>query len=179
MGGAHKHVKMTSTGAIFLKEDSDYKDMIATVNESVGRPTTQYDVGTIIYYKGQNFGYEDFKLVSLVKRNKPIHVFIQESGCKKWKYLGYSLSSQIRSERAVEVGQPAEHHERLTIELLLPKMERGVVPHDAEFAEKNPRGAKYKHDCLYYLGVREPGSGVSTEYGKFASRNLNQGIFGW
>ena len=165
---------MTTQGAVFIRSTSIYNDVVAeTVDKYVSSKTT------IVNYEGQSYGREDFKLTSLVKRNKPIHVFVRGFNEKYYKYLGCSIDSNIVKQRKVAVGKPAREGERLCVQLVLPTCTPIQVPHDAVYAFNNPRHGKYKHDCLAMLGVRNYETGSLTEQSKFCNKNLNVGFYGW
>jgi len=166
---------MTNQGAIFIRTSSIYQDCVAqSMEEYTKNPVT------VITYEGQKHGIEDFKLISLINRKKPIHVFARGINAKSYVYLGQSINCNITKERSVPVGTPAlTNNQRLQIQILLPIIEPQEVPHDIEFAESNPYAAKYKHDCLAYVGARNYVTGSPTSEGTFCSKNLLVGFFGW
>ena len=58
---------MTTQGAVFITSTSIYNDVVA---KTIGKYSSSKT--TIVNYEGQSYGREDFKLTSLVKRNKPV-----------------------------------------------------------------------------------------------------------
>lgn len=165
---------MTTQGAVFIRSTSIYNDVVA---KTISKYSSSKN--TIVNYEGQTYGREDFKLISLVKRNKPIHVFVRGFDEKHYQYLGCSIDSSIVKQRKVAVGKPAQKDQRLCVQLVVPTCTPIQVPHDVIYASNNSRHAKYKHDCLAMLGVRNYTTGSLTEQSKFCSKNLNVGFYGW
>lgn len=165
---------MTTQGAVFITSTSIYNDDVA---KTISKYSSSEN--TIVNYEGQSYGREDFKLTSLVRRNKPIHVFVRGFDEKYYKYLGCSIESSIVKQRKVAVGKPAQKGQTLCVQLVMTTCEPIQVPHDKIYASNNPRLAKYKHDCLAMLGVRNYETGSLREQSKFCSKNLNVGFYGW
>ncbi len=165
---------MTTQGAVFIRSTSIYNDVVA---KTISKYSSSKN--TIVNYEGQRCGREDFKLISLVRRNKPIHVFVRGFDEKYYKYLGCSIESSIVKQRKIAVGKLAQKGQRLCVQLVVPACTPIQVPHDEIYASNNPRLAKYKHDCLAMLGVRNYETGSLTEQSKFCSKNLNVGFYGW
>ena len=173
---SYRPVHTTNQGALFIRSDSIYDDTVSYSSDQYSHqvPTTT------VKYEGQNYGREDRRLISLVQRGKPIHVFVRKLGeNKSYKYMGVSTAAYIVRHRTVDAGVPTEPHQRLCIHVVLSQCQHIDVPHDTVFAKRHPKSAKYKHDSLAMLGVRSYGTGAASAHGSAACRNLAIGYFCW
>lgn len=164
---------MTTRGALFLNYNTGHNDMTAKVE------TPNHKHNRVVHWTGQNCGKEDYKILSLMKRGMPIYIFVRNKSGIPWKCLGYSTEGVVLQQRTAKIGNNSAVSERLKIELLITHQPEWIPAHDPFFHVNNKKVDTYKHDALAHLGVRHYISGDATPHGKFASRNLNVGMFGW